>query len=36
MELFEDFHKGRLDIYRLNFALITIIPKEQDARTMNK
>jgi hypothetical protein len=36
MEMFEDFHKGELDIYRLNFALITVIPKEKDARTMNK
>jgi hypothetical protein len=36
MEMFDDFHRGRLDIYRLNFALITVIPKEQDARTMNK
>jgi hypothetical protein len=36
MEMFDDFHRGRLDIYRWNFALITVIPKEQDARTMNK
>jgi hypothetical protein len=36
VEMFEDFHKGELDLYRLNFALITIIPKEKDARTMNK
>jgi hypothetical protein len=36
LEVFEDFHKGELDIYRLNFALITIIPKENEARTMNK
>jgi hypothetical protein len=36
VEMFEDFHKGDLDLYRLNFVLITIIPKEKDARTMNK
>jgi hypothetical protein len=36
IEMFDDFHKGRLDLYRLNFALVTIIPKEKDARTMNK
>jgi hypothetical protein len=34
--MFIDFHEGKLDLYRLNFALITIIPKEKDARTMNK
>jgi hypothetical protein len=26
IEIFDDFHRGGLDIYRLNFALITIIP----------
>jgi hypothetical protein len=36
VEMFDDFYKGELDLYRLNFALITVIPKEQDARTMNK
>jgi hypothetical protein len=36
MEMFDDLFHGRLDLYRLNFALITIIPKEKDARTMNK
>jgi hypothetical protein len=34
--MFGDFYKDMLDIYRLNFALVTIIPKERDARTMNK
>jgi hypothetical protein len=34
--MFKDLHAGRLDLYRLNFALVTLIPKEQDARTMNK
>jgi hypothetical protein len=36
MEMFEDYFEGKLDLYRLNFALITIIPKEKDARTMSK
>jgi hypothetical protein len=36
IDRFEDFFEGKLDLYRLNFALITIIPKENDARTMNK
>jgi hypothetical protein len=30
----DDFYEGKLDLYRLNFALITIIPKEKDAKTM--
>jgi hypothetical protein len=34
--LFDDFHRDKLDLYRLNFALITIIPKDNDARIMNK
>jgi hypothetical protein len=36
LAMFKDFSSGNLDLYRLNFALITIIPKEKDARTMNK
>jgi hypothetical protein len=36
LELFSDFHKDKLDLCRLNFALRTIIPKEKDARTMSK
>jgi hypothetical protein len=36
LDTFRDFHKGELDIYRLNFALIIVISKEKDARTMNK
>jgi hypothetical protein len=36
MNMFEDFYNGKLDLYRLNFALITVIPKEKDARAMNK
>jgi hypothetical protein len=36
MDMFHDFHRGTLNLYRLNFALITIILKEKDAKTMNK
>jgi len=31
MELFEDFHNGKLDVYRLNYGVITFLPKVQDA-----
>lgn len=34
--MFDDFHKGKLDIYRLNFAMLSLIPKEADATTMKK
>ena len=36
MAIFIDFYNGDLDIYRLNFAILTIIPKEKEATTMNK
>lgn len=36
MDLFSDFYHDKLDLYRLNFALITIIQKEKDARVMSK
>jgi hypothetical protein len=36
VKIFEDLHKGDLNLYRFNFALITVIPKEKDVRTMNK
>jgi hypothetical protein len=32
--MFEDFRKGNLDIYRLNFVVLTLIPKEPDAYIM--
>ena len=35
-KMFEDFYSGTLDIYRINFATVTLIPKEEGARTMNK
>jgi hypothetical protein len=34
--MFKDFYVGKLDLYRLNFALLTLIPKELGARTMKK
>jgi hypothetical protein len=34
MAMFSDFYHGKLDIYRLNFAILTLIPKEPDASSM--
>lgn len=34
--MFDDFFVGKLDLYRLNFALLTLIPKEQGAKDMKK
>ena len=34
--MFNDFHKGELDIHRLNFAMLSLIPKEPDATSMKK
>lgn len=36
LALFVDFCKGCLDIYRLNFALVTLIPKVNDACNMKQ
>jgi hypothetical protein len=36
IDLFKDFYHGGLDLNRINFALMTFIPKENDARTTNK
>ena len=36
VEMFEDFHKGQLDLYRLNCALVTSIPKVGDASNMKQ
>ena len=30
MALFKDFHKGSLDLYSLNFGIITLLPKEKE------
>ena len=32
--LFQDFHKGSLDLYRLNFPLVTLIPTVCEATNM--
>jgi hypothetical protein len=34
LDLFDDFYKGELDLNRLNFALVTLIPKVGDASDM--
>src|SRR3954468_24208392 len=34
--MFEDFYKGDLDIYRLNFAMLARIPKEPEATSIRK
>lgn len=32
--MFEDFRLGRLDIKRLNFGVITLVPKIKEANTI--
>jgi hypothetical protein len=34
--MFSNWHKGELDLFRLNFSLLTLIPKEPDAKTIQK
>jgi hypothetical protein len=34
--MFMDFHKGELDIKRLNYGVITLVPKVQEANTMKQ
>ena len=36
VKMFNDFFNGELDLYRLNFAMISLIPKEEGARSMKK
>jgi hypothetical protein len=36
MAMFRDFSAGKLDLFRLNFAILTLIPKEPDASAMKK
>jgi hypothetical protein len=36
MALAVDFWSGNLDVFRLNLSIITLIPKEPDARDMKK
>lgn len=33
VEMFNDFHKGNLELKRLNFAMLSLIPKVEDARS---
>jgi hypothetical protein len=34
--MFDDLYKGELDIYRLNFGLVTLVPKVNDACNMKQ
>lgn len=34
--LIDDFHKGDLDIFRLNYGIITLVPKTKDANQIHK
>jgi hypothetical protein len=34
VDMFNYFHKGDLDLHRLNFAMLTLVPKTSDARNM--
>jgi hypothetical protein len=36
VEMFHAWHGDNLDLYRLNFAMITLIPKENEAKSMKK
>ena len=36
MALFEDLHKGVLDVRRLNYGVITLVPKVQNANTIKQ
>lgn len=36
LAMFDYLHQGRLDLHRLNFAMITLVPKEEGARSMKK
>lgn len=32
MNLFHNFHKGMLPLYRIKFGIITLVPKQNEAR----
>lgn len=36
MQLLEDFHKGHLDVKRLNYGIISLIPKIKDVVTIKQ
>jgi mannosylglycoprotein endo-beta-mannosidase len=31
LELFEEFHRGKLDVSRINYGVITLLPKISEA-----
>jgi hypothetical protein len=33
MALFQEFHKGVLPLFSLNFGIIALLPKEKEAKT---
>jgi hypothetical protein len=33
-DIFQEFHAGKLDLFRLNFAMLTLIPKVDEALDM--
>jgi hypothetical protein len=33
LKMFDDFYYGKLDLFRLNFAILTLIPKVEGAST---
>jgi hypothetical protein len=36
MEMFRDFHEGELDISRINYGVITLLPKITDAEKIQQ
>ena len=36
MAMFHDLYAGKLDIFRLNFAILTLVPKEPNVNNMKK
>jgi hypothetical protein len=36
IDMFNAWHEDKLDLFRLNFTMITLIPKENEARSMRK
>jgi hypothetical protein len=36
LEMFHDFHRGSLDIRRLNYGVITLIPKVKEAEKIQE
>jgi hypothetical protein len=36
VSLFDDFYRGNLDLYRLNCAMVTLIPKVENAKDMKR